>query len=181
YPLLKGRMSSLDLAKKVLEHGANVNARITVDSLPDGYRNRLDQRGATPFFLAAKAADPELMRLLLAHGADPNIGTKGGTTSLMVASGVGVFNPGEDFRSGPTGEPFALEAVKICLEHGADVNAVDEEGETALHGSAYVGRNSVAQLLIDKGATLDVVNKAGWTPLRIADGGHYNGHSKYAR
>ena len=178
---MTGTLGSLELAEKLIEHGANVNARMKVDSFPDGYRNRLDFTGATPFLVAAKATDPELMRLLIAHGADTNIATAGGTTPLMVAAGIGAFNPGEDFRTGPDGEPYALEAVQICLGHGADVNAVDEEGETAQHGAAYLGRNSVVELLVDRGAVLDPVNKVGWTPLRIADGVHYSGHQKHQR
>ena len=92
-----------------------------------------------------------------------------GTTPLLVAAGVGTLFPGED----PGTETEALEAVKVALEFGADINSVDKNGETALHGAAYKQAPAVAQYLIEKGANIEVwnkKNKTGWTPLRIADG-----------
>jgi hypothetical protein len=87
-------------------------------------------------------------------------------TALMAASGVGVFNAGE---YGGTNEE-ALEAVKLAFEGGNDVNAVDANGNTALHGVALRGANGVAQFLAEKGVRFDVKNNEGFTPLRIADG-----------
>jgi ankyrin repeat protein len=82
-----GRLSSLDLAKQLIAHGANLNARMTKE-MKDGYRNQLKRIGATPFLLAAKGVDVELMGLLLAHGADPSIPNAINTTPLLVAAGV---------------------------------------------------------------------------------------------
>jgi mono/diheme cytochrome c family protein len=89
----------------------------------------------------------------------------------MAAAGVGIWAPGEN----PGTHEEALAAVKLVFEvGGGDVNAIDKEGETALHGAVYRGGAiPVMQFLIDKGARLDVVNKKGWTPLTAADGVEY--------
>jgi ankyrin repeat protein len=163
-----GNMSSLELAKKLLEKGANPNARQTSEP-NDGARNILNRLGSTPFLQAAKLGDVDYMRLLLAHGADPSITTEEGATPLMAAAGVGIWQVGES--AGSNEEVFA--AAKICVEAGNDVNAVDANGDTALHGAAHRGANEIVQLLVERGARLDVVNKLGWTPYLIADGVFY--------
>ena len=172
-PIGKGTMSSLDLVKKLLASGANVNATMTRD-FRDGYRNRLNRIGATPFMLAAKSVDTELMKVLLAAGANPTTANADNTTPLMVAAGVDMWNPGEDGGSTPDAEPEALEAVKMLVELGNDVNAVNDRGETALHGAAYRGANTIVQYLVEKGATIDVRSKQGWTPWTIANGVFYS-------
>jgi ankyrin repeat protein len=172
-PIGKGTMSSTDLVKKLLASGANVNAVMTRD-FRDGYRNRLNRVGATPFLLAAKNADTELMKMLLAAGANPLTANADNTTPLMVAAGVDMWNPGEDGGSTTDAEPEALEAVKMLVELGNDVNAANDRGETALHGAAYRGANSIVQYLVDKGAKLDARSKQGWTPWTIANGVFYS-------
>ena len=171
-PSGQGTLSSTDLAKKLLASGADVHVLQTRD-FRDGYRNRLNRVGATAFLLAAKNVDTELMRLLLEAGADPVKANADGTTPLMVAAGVDMWNPGEDGGSAPDFEPEALEAVKMLVELGNDVNAVNDRGETALHGAAYRGANTIAQYLVDKGAKMDVRSKQGWTPWTIANGVFY--------
>jgi len=166
HPVGSGRATPLELAAKLIARGAKVDARMTVPTLGDGYRTRLNRQGATPLLLAAKGAYPDMLRLLLDHGADVHATTVEGTTALMLAAGVAIFNEGDD--AGTEAETFA--AVTLLVERGADVNAVDDNGETALHGAAYRGHNSVVQYLADQGAELDVANKIGWTPLTIADG-----------
>ena len=109
------------------------------------------------------------MRLLAELGADPLLPNADKTTPLMAAAGVGTYSPGED----PGTEAETLEAVKVAVELGGDVNAVDDNGETVIHAAAYKEVPSVAQFLIDKGARVEVwntKNKTGWTPLRISDG-----------
>jgi ankyrin repeat protein len=160
-----GNMSSLELAKKLLEHGANPNARMTNEP-SDGARNVLNRLGSTPFLQAAKLGDVEYMRLLIAHGADASIRTEEGATPMMAAAGVGIWQVGESAGSNED----AFEAVKICFELGNDVNAVDANGDTALHGAAHRGSNEMVKFLVDRGAKLDVPNKIGWTPWAIADG-----------
>jgi ankyrin repeat protein len=166
HPPQTGRMSPLELAKRLIEKGADVNARMTVPTMGDGYRTRLNRLGATPLLLAAKGAYPEMMQLLLERGADPRAKNAEDTTALMLAAGVAIFNEGDDAGT----EAETLQAVKLLVERGADVNEVDANGETAMHGAAYRGHNSVVQYLADKGATLNVPNRIGWTPLIIADG-----------
>src|SRR6185436_16122438 len=159
-------LDSLDLVKKLLERGADVNARETKEPR-DGNRNLLNRIGATPFLLAAKNVDLALMRLLLANGADPTLTNEDGTTALMVAAGVGIWAAGDS----PGTEEEALEAVKLVLDVGGGaVTDVDKNGETALHGAIYrAGSIAIAKLLIEKGARLDAVNRKGWTPLIAAD------------
>jgi ankyrin repeat protein len=109
------------------------------------------------------------MRLLIELGADPRMANDDGTTPLIVAAGVGTSSPGED----PGTESEVLEAVKVAFEAGGDVNAVDKNGETAMHGAAYKHVPSVARFLAEHGAKVEVwnrPNKKGWTPLRITEG-----------
>jgi ankyrin repeat protein len=167
-PVQTGNIDSLAFAKVLLDAGANPNARQKREPR-DGNRNKMNRIGATPFLLAAKATDVDLMRLLAANGADPLLANDEGTTPLMAAAGVGVFVPGES----PGSEAEALEAVKVALALGGpsvDINAVDRNGNTALHGGALRGANSIVQFLVERGAALDVRNVAGWTPLTIGDG-----------
>jgi ankyrin repeat protein len=167
-PQGSGGMTSLEFVKFLAERGADVNAKATVRSLPAG-SSRLNYIGATPFFMAARTADVELMRLLLELGAEPLVPTKAGTTPLMVAAGVGSSLPGEE--AGTDAE--AVEAVKMLLALGGDVNAVDTGGDTAMHGAAYKHLPGVAQLLGDSGAKVEIwnrKNKAGFTPIDIAAG-----------
>lgn len=162
-----GTLDDLGLIKRLLAKGANPNARI-VKPLPrqGGFDNNyLRLIGATPFLLAARAADPTLMRLLLEHGADPAITTEENVTPLMVAAGAG-YVQGQSI-----GEPAnRLQAVQIALEHGGDVRASSKSGETAMHGAATGGVNEVVELLAKQGAQLDAKDKDGTTPLMIADG-----------
>lgn len=162
-----GRLDSLDLARKLVEYGANLNARLTKEPR-DGNRNMLNRIGGTAFLMAAKADDVPLMRVLLAAGADPKIKTNDGTSAVMAAAGVGVYGPGES----PGTAEEAFEAVKLAYEAGAgDVNDANRDGETAMLGAVYRGGAvPVIQFLADKGARLDVENKKHWSPLFAAEG-----------
>ena len=168
-PVATGDLDSLELVRKLVKLGANVNARQTKEP-KDGNRNQQNRIGATPFLLAAKSVDVPLLRVLLECGADPSIKTNNNTTPLMVAAGVGIWAPGEN----PGTHEEALAAAKLILDLGADVNAIDDNGDTALHGAVYRGGAiPVIQLLADRGAKLDVVNKKGWMPVTAADGVEY--------
>ena len=165
-PVTTGNLDSLSFVRELVARGADVNARMTAEPR-NGYRNALNRVGATPLLMAARLADAPLMRVLLELGADPTLTNEDGATLLMVAAGLGIHSPGED----PGTEAEALECVEIALELGGDVNAVALNGETALHGAAYRGANSIVQLLVDHGAnTFHLENEVGWTPLRIAQG-----------
>jgi ankyrin repeat protein len=169
-PVTTGTMDALELVKMLVAYGADVNARETKEPR-DGNRNMLNRMGATPFLLAAKAVDLPLMRTLLAAGADPMLANADGTTPLMVAAGVGIWAPGES----PGTEEEAIAAVKLLLELGAGaVTDVDRNGYTAAHGAVLrAGSVPILQLLVDRGARLDVRNSKGWTPLTIAEGIEY--------
>ena len=165
HPVATGHVSGLELARTLIQHGADVNARMTKD-LVDGYRNRFNRKGATPLMLAAKGADFEMMRLLTANGADPQLTTVEHATILMAAAGIDMFYVNED--SGTNED--AVEAVKVALALGLDVNAANDRGDTALHGAAARGSNPIVQLLVDRGARLDAKNTRGLTPLNVANG-----------
>lgn len=162
-----GALSSLDLVKQLVARGANVNARMTKRANLNN--TRLNEMGATPFLLAALTADAELMRVFAAAGADPRLTNADNTTPLMAAAGLATRSPGED--AGTEGE--VLEALRVALELGADLNSVDNNGETAVHAAAYKNLPRVVKFLTSKGARVDLwnrPNKFGWTPLAIAVG-----------
>jgi len=165
-----GSLDSIEVIKKLIAKGIDVNARMTKNGMKDGQRNRVNRLGATAFFMAAKTTDLEACQALLAAGADVNIPSADGSTPLMVAAGLGMWYVGEDGGSLPGQEDEATAVVKLIVEKGANVNAVNQMGETPLHGAAFRGVNDIAQLLIDKGAKLDAKDMRGWTPLFVANG-----------
>ena len=168
-PRGSGHLDSTELIRRLARAGANLNARVT--RRPSAGTTALNFIGGTPFFLAARTADVEMMRLLVDLGADPMIPNEDGTTPLMAAAGAGTHSPGED----PGLEAEALDAVKLALALGNDINAVDKNGNTAMHGAAYKQLPSVVKFLAGNGAKIEIWNRKnslGWTPLRIAAGVH---------
>ncbi len=180
YPTPRPDVDHLEFIKLLLERGANTNARAkeSTETRTIFTHQWLYEDGATPFLRAAQSGDLPLMKLLLQYGANPNIATTNRTTPLMVASGIG-------WVEGVTFEHSAketVEAVSLLLDLGADVNAVDGDGRTALHGAAHKGRNEIVQLLVDHGARLDARDGGSrdtiagqllghtWQPLDYADG-----------
>jgi ankyrin repeat protein len=170
------------LVTLLLAKGANINTRLE-KPLPllsryIGQQAGVDTNpvGATPFWLAADFGDAPMMQLLVDHGADPLLMANDKTTPLMAAAGVD-FIEGQD-RYGrrwfqATTMPLqqaAIEAVKLALSLGNDVNAVNVNGQTALHGAAYMGSTLLIQYLVEHGAKLDVTNKLGQTPYYITQG-----------
>jgi uncharacterized protein len=196
------RVSYLDLMAALLEKGANPNARLTKKVWYSQYnfdQSGVDEIGATPFWHAAYTADVDAMKLLIAHGADPNIPTtKGagrprtgdigerqvqdisglaripvggpGVPPLLAAAGQGY---GEGFAANH--HRFApggmLAAVKYLVEElNADVNAREHEGNTAIHNAAARGDNEMILYLVSKGADPKIVNRAGQTTVDMANG-----------
>jgi ankyrin len=162
------REAKLQLVKALLAHGAKPNLQMT--ARPPGFGGTgtggfNDAPGATAFIIAANSADVEVMRLLLAAGADPHLVTKTNSNALLAATaltrGIGEFVDGED---------QALAAVKFLLDLGVDPTAVTTYNENALFGPAYRGWNGMLELLIEKGAVVNTVNKAGVTPWLAASG-----------
>jgi hypothetical protein len=183
-------MDHLDFIKLLLNHGANVNARICgVESTPkrckgDSTETRtiftmqwLYEDGATPFLRAAQSGDVTVMKVLLAHGADPKLATANGDTALMVAAGIGWVD-GVTFE---WSEAENLEAVKMCLDLGVDPNIADGDGRTALHGAAHKGRTDVIRLLVDHGAKLNARDKGSRDTFTGAMEGHTWMPVDYAR
>jgi len=167
-----------ELVKALLKYGANPNVRITQGTpiTREGEDLVLPTPlvGATAYFLAAKFLEIDLMRVLAKAGADTRTGLADGTTPLMAATGVG-WGAEVDRRDAYAlqGTPFndsdrALEVARLAVDLGSEVNAVNDAGDTALHGAAAKGYDGVVQLLADKGALLDVKNKRGRTPLAAA-------------
>ena len=165
-PSPTGNLSSGALIEALLAAGADPNAasrervRLATQTSP-----LYPTEGVTPFLLAAIAADVPLMRLLLAHGADTSVTTASGSTALMAAAGAATYA-----GQGAGSEADAREAVALLLDAGVDVHAADEAGNTALHGAANRGANSVVELLLTHGARLDAANGRGWLPVTIAQG-----------
>ena len=110
-------------------------------------------------------ADAEYMNALVALGADPSIKNAEGSTALMTAAGLGTRSPGEDAGT----EEEVLEAMQVALDKGADINAVDQNGETAMHGAAYKNLPAAVKFLADKGARIDVWNTAEQIRMDAAD------------
>src|SRR5439155_1259850 len=163
----------LELIQVLLERGANPNSR-TRESIPirrfmlrtTGTLEWVDFTGQTPFLRAAWAGDLTVMRLLLAHGADPKIPTFAGTTALMAAAGVN-WVVDQTWDEGPTAR---LEATTLCFDLGMSVNDVNSMGITAVMGAANRGSDDIIQFLVSKGAKLDAKDKEGRTPLSWAEG-----------
>jgi ankyrin repeat protein len=161
------REGKLDLVKALLRHGADANLRMKM-APPRAGSTKNPQLpelvGATPFFLAAMAGDAAVMQALLDAGADPALTTVVGSTALMAAAGAG-RNLGENsLKQAPL-----LEAARLAVKTGADVNTADEMGNTALHYAAYLRVDSVVQFLVEKGARMDARNKFGETPLWLSE------------
>ena len=164
-----GDMTSLEFARTLVAHGADLNARVT--RRPPAGITGLNFSGGTPFLLAARTADAAYMRLLVDLGADPHLTNDDHSTPLMVAAGLGTAAPGED----PGTESEVLDAVTLALEVGLDINAVDDKGETAMHGATYKHLPRVVRFLADAGADIEIWNRTndkGITPLNIAEGVH---------
>jgi ankyrin repeat protein len=167
------RAPFLPLIQLLLDRGADPNVR-TKEVPPirrewlriTGSLSWVDFTGQTPFVTASLAGDVAVMKLLLAHGADPNIPTFAGTTALMAAAGVN-WVVDQTFDEG---QAALLDAVKLCVELGMNVNAVNSMGLTAAHGAANRGSDEILKFLVSKGAKLDVADKEGRTPLNWAEG-----------
>ncbi len=172
-PVQTGSLDSIHVISKMIERGIDLDARMTKNGMKDGQRNRVNRLGATAFFLAAKQTDVEVMKVLAEAGANPRIPSADGTTPLMVAAGLGLWYVGEDGGSLPGQEDEVLEAVKMSVALGDEVNAANKAGETPLHGAAFRGVNPVVDFLVEKGARLDARDVRGWTPLKIANGLSY--------
>ena len=166
-PELTG-LNSLQFVRELARRGADVNLRLAAGR---GGLGKYHTKGATPFLMASATADVPYMKLLLELGADPSIPNVDGCTPLIAACGIHVGSDQATEVAG--GEPEVLEAAALLLKLGADVNAVDANGETAMHGAALKNLPRVVQFLADHGANPEVWNRRnrfGSTPLMLAQG-----------
>jgi ankyrin repeat protein len=164
-----GLFTSDDLIRKLVAKGADLNLRLTGGPSGGG---RVARKGCTPFMLAADTADTAYLKLLVTLGADPTLRNADGCTPLMAAAGLGTRSVEEEAGT----DEEAVEAVTYLLALGADLDAVSNAGDTAMHGAAFANFPKVIKLLDAKGAKLEVWNtrnKRGWTPLLIAEGHRY--------
>ena len=170
------KQNMMELARALLVKGADPNARIEYDFAPYDYApvarsngNNLPQItlvGATPFFLAAAGGDVTAMKTLVEGRANPKLTTEHGATPLLVAAGV-------SHEAGDWDEAdmkAALEATKMALALGADINATADGGRTALHGAAFQGANDLVRFLVENGADIEATDKYGQSALTIAMG-----------
>lgn len=168
----------LDMINTLLAHGANPNARLTKGTRAPRDTNHWILSsylaGATPFLLAAKYGEPAIMRLLVAHGADPLLPTNDGSTPLMMAAGLTWgWNmedrrdravPAEVVQALHENEARTLEVVRLALEFGGEVNAANAAGDTALHAATFKGFETVVKFLVANGGDMGRKNKRGKAP-----------------
>jgi len=161
-------LPSLEVVKALLAKGAAVNTPL---KRPLPGRSGMDSGdtvlndGTTPLIRAARTGDATVMRLLLEKGADPKLTTRDGNNALMIAAGVGY----RDKNTRGT-EAEALEALKVAIGAGLDLKLANRQGETALHGAASRGADTIVQYLVDQGADINALSKQGFTPLDVAMG-----------
>ena len=165
-PRGSGNLTSLQFVRSLVENGADVNLQLADGK---GGRAQLNSKQATPFLWAARGADLPLMQVLVGLGCNTLLPNVDGCTPLMACAGVGVVAVGEE----PGTEPEVIACIEFMLAHGAEVNTVDGNLETAMHGAAYRNFPQVVSLLSQRGSTSEIwdhKNKWGWTPLKIAQG-----------
>ena len=170
-PKPEDTLTPIDLMARLLEKGANPNLAL---SAPMRHRNHAASdrslgAGTTPFMRAAKTADVKAMRVLLDHGANPSLTQKNGTTALMIAAMFKSARNDDDSEgtADAGSSDDAIQAIRMCVEKGADINAMNENGDTALHLAA---NEAVIRFLVKQGANLDARNWGGETPLEAWDG-----------
>ena len=164
-PIGSGTMGSLAFVRRLAAKGADMNIRLEKGQSGTG---RFTTTGSTPFVLAARASDLALLRLLVELGADPKLANADECTALLAAAGVGALENGDETAGT---EEEAIATVEYLLELGADINAVDKNGESATHGAVYQDFAKLIPFLAEHGADVKIwnqKNKAGWTPLMIA-------------
>lgn len=171
-PRPSGRLDALDIVKRLLDRKADANAALKAPMFQRHHTmgDFALAKGATPFMRAAKSGDVEVMKLLLAAGADPAAMMPNKSTALMFAAGLGWRDGSPAAPSYDQGTPEeAVEAIALLLERGGDLNAANDSGETALHVAVTNrGAPEIVRFLISKGANLKAQNKRGQTPLAAA-------------
>ena len=166
-PQGSGHRTSLQFAEELISRGAKVNSQLKHGRKAGGAR--VSEVGGTPLFMASDRADVPYMKLLVKHGADPRMPNDDGTTPLMVAAGIGSQAPEEEAGT----ETECLAAVKYLVSLRVEINTVDKNGETAMHGAAYKNIPAVVRYLDSIGHDIKIwntTNRHKRTPLLIAEG-----------
>jgi ankyrin repeat protein len=166
YPVPKGDMDHLEIIRRLLDKGANPNAKVKDNTLTRTIFTMqwFFEDGATPFVRAAQSSDIELMTLLLKYGADPKAATANGDNALTACAGIGWVEGVTYERSAKSN----FEAIKMLLDLGLDPNHANNEGRTPLMGAAMKGRTDVITLLVEKGARLDAHDKGSRDTDKVA-------------
>jgi ankyrin repeat protein len=166
------RLNSLDLVKLLLARGADPNEAYWKKIPPRQAQGDITVPvGATPLYRATRSMDLAAIRLLVEKGADPEMAITDNSTPLMMASGLGARpRGGEEDVIEKAGRADPLDAIKLFVDAGADVNAINDLGNTALHYAAQTGATRIIEFLVSKGAKLDVQNFQNKTPLDLARG-----------
>lgn len=168
--------SGLQMIKMLLDAGANPNAQLKLAQPyravgPDRGADSMITIGSTPLLRAAKAFDAPAISLLLERGALVNLPNNAGYTPVMAAAGLGSRD--HDTRGRFLTEDVetkSIEALKVLLKAGGEINGTDNRGQTPLHGAAFWGWTDVVQFLADNGAKLDARDNQEKTPLDSAMG-----------
>lgn len=171
-PKSTDNMTAAGLVARLLDRGANPNAQLTAPLIERVHNNGDASlgEGATPVMRAAKKGDVAIMRALLDHGADVNLPMKSGATALMFVSGRGGLGRFGVYDLKRATETEFIEGARLCLEHGAKINAIDAAGQTAMHSAAAQRSDAFIEFLADSGARLDLKDKQGRLPLDMALG-----------
>jgi ankyrin repeat protein len=170
--------TSAVVLKALLAHGADPNVRLPLKKQPPNFNpiaypaiSDVDYGGATPLWIAANNADLDALRILVAAGADPKIPSMENTTPLMVAAGLGYGLRGPSAGLGGRRidtQENVIAVLTQLLEWGSDVNALNDHGQSAIHGAAASAAPNVVQFLADHGARIDQKDSFGRTPLVVA-------------
>ena len=164
-------VSHLDVAKLLIDTGADVNARYTKTIPPRQAQGNINVApGSTALYRAVRAIDLASVKLLVDAGANPSLALTDGSTALMAAAGLGAPRGGDEevTEAGDRNDP--VDVMKVLVEKGADVNAVNDLGMTPMHYAVQRGVDRIIEYLAGKGARFDVKNKQGRTAAEIARG-----------
>ncbi len=158
---LQDKLSALDVLRLALEHGGNPNAQLrkAIIGRHHGFGDNTLSQGATPLMRAVKSTDLDAMKVLLAGGADASLGMANGSNPVLLLAAT---------RTGSGGADKEVAALRLLVEHGANVNAANGRGETALHAAARQGSNAIVRALVELGADLNATDSSGKTPLDLA-------------
>jgi ankyrin repeat protein len=163
-----------EVVRMLLERGADPNYRLKLEppyrniAFDRGADTQVLTRGSTPVMRAAVAGDAESVRMLIEHGADVNLANGRGLTAAMLASGVA--RSATATRGEFVTQRQIIETLGLLIDAGAELDASDPRGQTALHGAALQGWTEVVRFLAENGAPLEAVDAAGRSPLDYATG-----------